>query len=132
MGGAKNRSDIFRNRSDIFRGKPGTVRCARNIKYVPSTLKDCSTYNSNVVRPTREPEARAGFFTRLAAEGYDAMAAGELNCPASMRNGGVVLRARLRHLGLWQPIDWLRVVLKRVLYASGLHERIYNYMSGRK
>lgn len=130
--GVKNRSDVFQNRSDIFRGKSGTVRNARDIKYMPSTLQKCSTYNSNVVRPTREPEARTGFFARLAAEGYDAMATGELNCPASMRNGGVVLRARLRRLGLWQPIDWLRVVLKRVLYASGLHERIYNYMSGKK
>lgn len=96
-----------------------------NLKYRGSTLAACSTYNPNVIRPTREPKERESFFRQLAREGYDCMARTELCCPSEMRNSVVVLKMRLRQYGLWQPIDLLKVGLKRLLYATHLYGWTY-------
>lgn len=81
-----------------------------------STLSECVKNNPNVVRPSREPQLRKSFYKMLSTEGYSKMTHTILKCPASMRYKLIERIMKLRQLHIYQPYDYLRVFVKRLVY----------------
>ena len=99
------------------------------IVYKASSLKACTTYNLNIVRPTKEPEARKEFFLKLSQWGYDKVASTILSCPSNMRHKNIARIMYLRSKGLFQPLDLLKLWVKKLLSVTHLHSAFYKLYS---
>lgn len=95
------------------------------LKYRESDVESCKRYNPNLVRPTAEPEERRHFLTMLKSKPYAAVAEEMLQCPPQMRNRAIERAMKLRRFGLIQPLDALKVLVKKTVAVLNINKVAY-------
>ena len=95
------------------------------LKYRESDVESCKLYNPNLVRPTAEPAERRRFLELLKCQPYDEVVEKMLLCPPEMRNKSIERTMKLRRLGLVQPFEALKVLVKKIVVALNLTKAAY-------
>lgn len=105
----------------------------QNLVIKTSSLEACKTYNPNLVCSSKKPEQRKEFLRKLKNESYETLSSTILRCPPSMKNRGIERIMKLRKWGLMQPIDAVKVFIKKMVALLGLNKWAYEvYVKIRK
>ncbi len=105
----------------------------QNLVIKTSSLEACKTYNPNLVCSSKKPEQRKEFLRKLKNESYETLSSTILRCPPSMKNRGIERIMKLRKWGLMQPIDAVKVFIKKMVALLGLNKWAYEvYIKIRK
>lgn len=105
----------------------------QNLVIKTSSLEACKTYNPNLVCSSKKPEKRKEFLRKLKNESYETLSSTILRCPPSMKNRGIERIMKLRKWGLMQPIDAVKVFIKKMVALLGLNKWAYEvYVKIRK
>lgn len=90
-----------------------------------SSLEACKEYNPNLVRPSIEPSNRKKILKKIRTETYKSLSQTILKCPPADRNKSIDKIMKLRELGLMQPLDACKVLVKKTVALFGLHRWAY-------